>query len=188
MTPSVCVCVVQAGDHIQAAESAQDSVPSTSYGSTASASSSRWDAKKLAVKVLQLQEFIIQEICKVRFSHCICAVCPVCMMSLGHHYLNTSQLRLGLGFHQTSPQQAQHNRQSMTGSCSLRIPSLLLSYLFFYSCLAVFWIVTDLAYLWTHRQMSKWPRGTGLRAGLYMSKPTTQVTFLHVCLLWQQLL
>ncbi len=43
---------MQAGDHIQSSETApQDSTPSTSYSSSTSESSARWDAKKRAVKV-----------------------------------------------------------------------------------------------------------------------------------------
>lgn len=43
---------MQAGDHIQSSETAaQDSTPSTSYNSTTSESTARWDAKKRAVKV-----------------------------------------------------------------------------------------------------------------------------------------
>ena len=43
---------MQAGDHIEASEAAQEGAPSTSYSSTASGSTTRWDAKKKAVKVL----------------------------------------------------------------------------------------------------------------------------------------
>ena len=43
---------MQAGDHIQAGEKGpQDSNPSTSYSTTTSESTARWDAKKRAVKV-----------------------------------------------------------------------------------------------------------------------------------------
>ena len=55
LSQGMSLCLIQAGDHMQAAESTQDSIPSTSYGSTTSASSTRWDAKKRAVKVPQLQ-------------------------------------------------------------------------------------------------------------------------------------
>ena len=45
---------MQAGDHIETGDAAQDSAPSTSYGSAASESHTRWDAKKRAVKVVLL--------------------------------------------------------------------------------------------------------------------------------------
>lgn len=60
--PLLWASTYQAGDHIQSSETAaQDSTPSTSYTSTTSESSARWDAKKRAVKGYKAQSEMVME-------------------------------------------------------------------------------------------------------------------------------
>lgn len=59
--PLLWASTYQAGDHIQTGDAAQDSAPSTSYGSAASESHTRWDAKKRAVKGYKAQSEMVME-------------------------------------------------------------------------------------------------------------------------------
>ncbi|DBA68819.1 TPA: hypothetical protein ACH3X2_013307 [Trebouxia sp. C0005] len=60
--PLLWASTYQAGDHIQAGEKGpQDSNPSTSYSTTTSESTARWDAKKRAVKGYKAQSEMVME-------------------------------------------------------------------------------------------------------------------------------